>query len=124
MSRWQREPVLIRLVRRVDRVNGDAPEKDPSLGICWVFLGARTTKGHGVIRDDAGRLSYTHRIALAAALGRELLPGMLACHRCDNPPCCRPSHLYEGSKADNEKDKHYANREPRGDTIIGVTDAL
>lgn len=114
-------PVLVRLAAKIDRVNGDIPAHNPSLGRCWEFLGARTTKGHGVIRDDAGNLAYAHRIALAAALGRPIAPGMLACHKCDNKPCVRPSHLYEGSKSDNEQDKWtYSTREPRGDLVLGL----
>lgn len=92
----------------------------PALGPCWPFAGARTPKGHGVIRDDAGKLAYAHRIALAAALGRALREGMLACHRCDYPPCIRPTHLYEGTKSENERDKLYWSgiRPPKGDTIL------
>jgi hypothetical protein len=122
-GRWRhRTPVLIRLVRKVDRVNG--PLEVPELGICWPFLGGRTTKGHGRIRDDDGNLSYPHRIALAAALGRPLRPKMMACHRCGYQPCCRPTHLYEGSQSDNELDKWFHFRPIRGDQIIGVDTAL
>jgi hypothetical protein len=124
MTRWVRVPVLIRLVAKVDRLYGELPEDYPELGPCWPFLGARTPKGHGKIRDDDGKLAYAHRIALAAALGRPLRPGMLACHRCNYKPCCRPSHLYEGTKADNEQDKWYAMREPLFDRIIGVDAVL
>jgi hypothetical protein len=45
-----------------------------------------------------------HRRALMAKLGRSLLPGMQACHHCDNPPCIQPEHLYEGTSADNHRD--------------------
>lgn len=116
----ERIPVLIRLVRKVDRLYGDVPENNPALGICWNWMGGTTTKGHGRIRDDEGKLAYPHRIALAAALGRPLRPGMVACHRCNNPPCCRPSHLYEGTLSDNEQDKWFKIRPVRGDAIIGV----
>jgi hypothetical protein len=51
-----------------------------------------------------------------------LKPGAFACHRCDVKPCCRPSHLYEGTQADNEEDKWY--RRPRGDRIIGIDAVL
>jgi hypothetical protein len=57
---------------------------------------------------------------------------MLACHRCHHKPCCRPTHLYEGTKSDNELDKGAVRgeswldgmRAPRGDTIIGLDAAL
>lgn len=90
------------------------------LGQCWPFLGARTPEGYGVIRDDAGRLAYAHRIALAAALGRPIQPGMMAGHRCDRKPCIRPSHLYEATQSQNELDKRRGSRPPRGDTIAAL----
>jgi hypothetical protein len=45
---------------------------------------------------------------------------MFACHRCDVKPCCRPSHLYEGSQSDNELDKWYSTRAARGDLVLGL----
>lgn len=81
--------------------------------------GARNPRGYGRIRDDAGRLIYAHRAALALALGRPLQPGMFANHRCDWKPCIRPSHLYEGTQSENERDKHYWGPVivPKGDVI-------
>jgi hypothetical protein len=109
-----RTPVIVRLSRRLKPVLINS-----TLGECWEFQGGRTPKGHGRIRDDAGKLAYPHRIALAAALGRALLPGMFACHRCDYEPCARPAHLYEGTQSDNERDKwQFIVRPPTPDTII------
>lgn len=124
MPKGNPTPVLVRLVAKVDRLYGDPPPDHPEMTPCWPFIGGRTPKGYGKLRDDDGNWAYAHRIALAAAIGRPLGPGMLACHLCDNKACCRPSHLYEGSKTDNELDKWYAMREPRGDRIIGVDDVL
>lgn len=104
------------IIRLADKI-GPEELNVPRLGPCWPFAGARTPKGYGLIRDDGGNVAYAHRIALAAALGRPLGPGMLACHKCDEKSCVRPSHLYEGSKSDNELDKWYVMREPRGDVI-------
>ncbi len=123
MNPGRRTPVIIRLAAKIG-----APEINvPELGPCWPFAGGRTPKGYGVIRDDKGQLAYAHRISLAAALGRPLRPGMLACHRCDYKPCIRPFHLYEGTKQDNELDKFgdpvdrwYVMREVRGDAIVFV----
>lgn len=63
---------------------------------CWPWLG-KVQDGYGRIRF-AGRIWYTHRLAFFLANG--YLPEAV-CHRCDNPPCCNPAHLREGTFADN-----------------------
>lgn len=119
MSRWHPEPVIVRLA---DKINPNHPVNVAALGPCWPFVGAQTPKGYGVIRDDAGRLVYAHRVALAAALGRPIRPGLLAAHRCDYKPCVRPRHLYEATRSENERDKHdpfsYVNRPPAGEAMV------
>ena len=37
-------------------------------------------------------------------------------HRCDNPPCCNPAHLFVGTVADNNEDKRRKSRHPHGVT--------
>lgn len=70
---------------------------------CWPWKRARLRKrgGYGQIRIK-GRLLYAHRVALEIKLGRPIV-GM-ACHSCDNPPCCNPAHLFEGTAKSNAHD--------------------
>lgn len=70
---------------------------------CWEWNGGKHTDGYGVL-NVWGKSMYAHRISLEVKLGRKLAPGMFACHTCDNPPCCNPDHLYEGTRRDNAKD--------------------
>jgi len=108
-----RRSVLIRLMAKL-RIE-QYPENE-ALGECWVFIGALNSDGYGTIRgdivvDEHGKrrqpLVLTHRVALAAALGRPIAAGMFANHKCRNVRhCCRPSHLYEGTQSENELDKH------------------
>ena len=84
-------PVADRLWERVDR-SGD----------CWLWTGAITGVGYGHIYAD-GRLAYTHRLAYELTYG-PIPEGLFVCHHCDNPPCCRPEHLFLGTAQDNQSD--------------------
>jgi hypothetical protein len=81
-------------------------ELDPATG-CLIWTGVRNHRGYGryhYTTDGAVLNGSAHRLALELALGRPLLPGMNACHRCDNPPCCNAEHLFEGTTEDNQRD--------------------
>jgi hypothetical protein len=63
------------------------------------------------------RMQYiaSHRIAFLLTHGR--LPHPMGCHTCDNPPCCNPAHIFEGTPLDNMRDKvakgRYRGRTPK-----------
>ncbi len=80
---------------------------------CWPWQGAiaRLT-GYGAYTADSK--SYkAHRFAFIDAVG--LIPvGLFVCHRCDNPPCCNPQHLFLGTAADNTADMFAKGRQMRG----------
>lgn len=71
---------------------------------CWPWQGAKV-EGYGLIgRSRAEGPALTHRVVLEDKLGRPITPGMVARHTCDNPPCCNPSHLVEGTYSQNTRD--------------------
>lgn len=88
---------------------------DRSAGLfgCWTWLGNINDHGYGRYRLG-GRNVYAHRYSLERALGRPLGPDMCACHHCDNPPCVRPDHLFEGTQRDNQMDAVAKSRHVRG----------
>jgi hypothetical protein len=70
---------------------------------CWTWkLATRGAGGYGTTKWQ-GRSYGTHRVAWELTYG-PIPPGMLVCHRCDNPPCCRPDHLFLGTPGDNMRD--------------------
>ena len=87
-----------------DRVEVASPES------CWNWRGYLSPRGYGRIRHK-GRYYGAHRLALALD-GRIPEPHHLACHKCDNPACCKPEHLYRGSPLDNVRDQFERGRNP------------
>jgi hypothetical protein len=92
-------PVLDRLTRRifVDENN------------CWNFTGYRNPYGYGNIRID-GKTKLAHRAMWEEVFG-EIPAGMYACHKCDNPACINPDHLFLGTNLDNVRDMKNKGRE-------------
>lgn len=81
---------------------------------CWEWNKCRGVQGYGVVRKN-GKNLRANRVSLELKLGRKILPGLLARHLCNNPPCCNPDHLVEGTLQDNMDDKVRANRQSKGE---------
>lgn len=103
------EHETVRFWSRVDT----AGATHPVLGTaCWLWTGQMFADGYGRFRNHRA-----HRVAWEIAHGQ--IPqrsnadahGTCVCHRCDNPRCVRPDHLFLGTHQDNMRDmaaKHRA----------------
>ena len=81
---------------------------DPKTG-CHVWSSTLSTGGYGRVLVSAHRLAWE--------LKHGPIPnGLLVLHRCDNPPCCNPEHLFLGTATDNMADKTRKGRARNGHT--------
>jgi hypothetical protein len=80
---------------------------------CWEWRGARDERGYGMIGKEGGKGAGSiraHRLSYQIFYRVNLTREECVCHRCDNPPCVNPDHLFVGSQLDNMLDMISKNR--------------
>ena len=96
--------VIDRFWEKVDRSGG--PDA------CWEWQASKTKSGYGMFTPKHSHKTVASRFSWELANG-PIPHGMHICHKCDNPSCVNPSHLFVGTPFDNQHDR-IAKGRPNG----------
>lgn len=84
-------------------------------GGCWEWFGAHVPKGYGIIKIPGSRRHvYAHRLSYMISNG-EIPEDRHVCHKCDNPKCVNPEHLFLGDNWLNHQDMKQKGRHLYGE---------
>lgn len=84
---------------------------------CWNWTASKNKQGYGNIgigsrKDGSRKTAKAHRVAFY--IFNNVDPdGFDVCHKCDNPSCINPEHLFLGTEKDNMQDMYKKGRQPR-----------
>lgn len=115
-TRWRKygDPLVVRQhqihgASLLERFNAYVGERGSG---CWEWTGYRDPNGYGRLNIENVPV-LAHRIAWETHFG-PLTSADHICHRCDNPACVRPEHLFKGDHAMNMADKMAKKRHRYG----------
>lgn len=100
-------PLTIRFWNKVDKSFGHGPQGD-----CWVWIADRCKDGYGSIKINK-KTSRSHRVSWEIHNG-PIPDSLWVLHKCDNPPCVNPDHLFLGTVRDNVDDMMRKGRTLKG----------
>lgn len=69
---------------------------------CWLWEGAHRKNEYGTMWNGKAH-ENSHRLSYRLLVG-PIPDGLWVLHRCDNPACINPDHLFVGTQSDNLKD--------------------
>ena len=83
---------------------------------CWEWAGSKQAEGYGRFNLHAGVRMLAHRVSWILTHGK-IQAGLCVLHKCDNPGCVRPDHLFLGTRTDNDKDRDNKGRTKMGQQL-------
>lgn len=81
---------------------------------CWEIVSHLPGRDGYVQLKRNKKSPYSHRLSYEAFVGK-VPEGLCVLHKCDNPPCINPKHLFTGTVKDNGQDMAQKGRSPRGE---------
>lgn len=85
---------------------------------CWLWTGSTNSRGYGEIYWK-GRKRRATQVSIEIHTGKPFPKGKMACHKCDNPPCVRPDHLWAGTMSENIIDSYTKGRSNNKRKYVG-----
>jgi len=76
---------------------------------CWEWTGWKNHDGYGFFRYLNKKEIQAHRFSAKHLAGQDIT-NKVVCHKCDNPGCVNPEHLFVGTQSDNVRDMHIKKR--------------
>lgn len=103
------------------KVNKNGPTMPHMKTRCWVWTASTNLQGYGRILFG-NRLESAHRVAFF--LKHNHWPEPCGLHHCDNPACVRWSHIFPGTRKDNNEDKEQKGRAKHAKGSVNGSAAL
>lgn len=104
-GQFKEVPLRLRFFSHVDKLTSG----------CWEWVAGKDKNGYG--RSSIKRkVIQAHRVSWVIHNGA-IPDGLHVLHKCDNPPCVNPAHLFLGTNRDNSLDKINKNRQLKGERI-------